>query len=377
MKFLFDNGNQHVGRHGAPNLRLDGVLAVAQEPLDAQVLLDPFEEQFDLPTVFVKGGYLQWRQYKVVGQKHERLARFGVFEPYAPQVLWVMSCGIKTFEQDGLVANNACHSIGSFGVNASRIHVGLCRRHKEASRTMHGVKSSEIQVTSIHDVESTRLDRHEIQHVDFVQFAVADVYKRWNSATQVKQRVQFDGTFGFAKRRPVEQAQAQIDRCGVQRVDRVLQVQADQIGIAVKLARSTNQQSSHVAPNAPIARFVGIGECRSMNAVTQTHGIKFARIGTKGHLDILQALAPSQLSKRHHSKLFRTGHATNTCVAAIAVHYSCKTGPRDEFHQLGKKCLSNIHDLTPRSSLLGKYSKMKDLNSNRHQIKSAARPYPY
>ena len=169
MKFLFDDSNQNVSRHGAPYLRFDGVLAVAQEPFDAQVVLDPFEEQFDLPTVLLKGGYLQRRQYKVVGQKHERLARFGVFEPYAPQVLGVMSCGIKAFEQDGLVANNACRSIGSLGVNASRIHVGLCARHKEATRTMHGVKSSEIQVTSIHDVESTRLDWHEIQHVDFVQ----------------------------------------------------------------------------------------------------------------------------------------------------------------------------------------------------------------
>lgn len=189
--------------------------------------------------------------------------------------------------------------------------------------------------------------------------------------------MKFDGTFGFAKRRPVEQAQAQIDRCGAQRIACILQVQADQIDIAVKLACSTYQQSGHVAPNEPIARFVGIGQRRSMNAVSQTHGIKFARIGTKGHLDISQALAPSQLSKSHHSKLFRTGHATNTCVAAIAVHYSCKIGSRDEFHQLGKKCLSNIHDLTTRSSLLGKYSKMKDLNSNRHQIKSASRPHQY
>ena len=280
-------------------------------------------------------------------------------------------------QQDGLVANNACRSIGSLGVNASRIHVVLCASHKEATRKMHSVKSSEIQATSIHDVESTHPDWYKIQHVDFVQFAVADVNKRWHGAVQVEQGEQFDGTFGFSKRCPVEQAQAQIDRCGVQHVDRVLQVQADQIYIAVKLARSTYQQSGHVSPNAPIARFVGIGQRQSMNAVTQTHGIKFARIYTKGHRDISQAFALSQLSKSHQSRQFRTGHATNTYVAAVAVHYSCKTGPRDEFHQLDKKCLSNIHDLIPRNSLLGKYSKMKDLNSNRHQIKSATRPHQY
>jgi hypothetical protein len=44
---LFDDGDQHVGRHGDPDLRLHRVLAGAEEGLDAQVLLDPFEEQFD------------------------------------------------------------------------------------------------------------------------------------------------------------------------------------------------------------------------------------------------------------------------------------------------------------------------------------------
>lgn len=70
MKFLLDDGNQHVSRHGAPNLRLDGILPVAQELLDSQVLLDPFEEQFDLPTVLVECGDGQRGQDKVVGQEY-------------------------------------------------------------------------------------------------------------------------------------------------------------------------------------------------------------------------------------------------------------------------------------------------------------------
>ena len=50
MKFLPNDSNEHVSGHGAPHLRPHGVLAVGQEMLDPQVLLDPFEEQFDLPA---------------------------------------------------------------------------------------------------------------------------------------------------------------------------------------------------------------------------------------------------------------------------------------------------------------------------------------
>ena len=55
MKLLFDNGNQNMRGYGAPDLRLHGVFAVAEKTLDAQVLLDPFEEQLDLPATLVQG----------------------------------------------------------------------------------------------------------------------------------------------------------------------------------------------------------------------------------------------------------------------------------------------------------------------------------
>jgi len=44
VKLLLDDGDEHVGGHGAPDLRLHCVLAGAQEALDAQVLLDPLEQ---------------------------------------------------------------------------------------------------------------------------------------------------------------------------------------------------------------------------------------------------------------------------------------------------------------------------------------------
>ncbi len=48
MKLLLDDGDQHVGGYGTPDLRLHGVLAGAQESLDAQVLLDPLEQLGDI-----------------------------------------------------------------------------------------------------------------------------------------------------------------------------------------------------------------------------------------------------------------------------------------------------------------------------------------
>ena len=51
MKLLLDDGDQHVCGYGAPNLRLHGVLAGAEESLDAEVLLDPSEQEGDILPV--------------------------------------------------------------------------------------------------------------------------------------------------------------------------------------------------------------------------------------------------------------------------------------------------------------------------------------
>ena len=40
---------QNVGAHGDPDLRFHGVFRRAEKMFDAQSLLDPFEEQLDLP----------------------------------------------------------------------------------------------------------------------------------------------------------------------------------------------------------------------------------------------------------------------------------------------------------------------------------------
>jgi len=54
MQALFENRHQQVNRNRDSDLGAHGVLAGAIERFDAQVLLDPFEEQFDVPATVVK-----------------------------------------------------------------------------------------------------------------------------------------------------------------------------------------------------------------------------------------------------------------------------------------------------------------------------------
>ena len=51
------------------------------------MLLDPFEEQLDLPPAFVQFADGHWWRARQVGQEDQSLVRLGIFEANSPQVM--------------------------------------------------------------------------------------------------------------------------------------------------------------------------------------------------------------------------------------------------------------------------------------------------
>src|ERR1700674_5316844 len=77
---LRENGNQDVDGDGNPDLSLDRIFAMAVKGFDSQVLFDPFEKQFYLPTRLIKVRDGEGRKVKVVSEKHKPAVLFQVIE---------------------------------------------------------------------------------------------------------------------------------------------------------------------------------------------------------------------------------------------------------------------------------------------------------
>ena len=70
--------NDQIGADGHPQVCLHRVFGIAPQRLDDEVLLDPFEEDLDLPSVAVEVRHLQRTDVEVVGNEAKRLAAVGV-----------------------------------------------------------------------------------------------------------------------------------------------------------------------------------------------------------------------------------------------------------------------------------------------------------
>src|SRR5258708_33709960 len=177
MELLFDDGDEHVDRDGDPDLGLHSVLGGAEETLDTEMLLDPFEKQFDLPTALVESANGQRRELKVVGQKHERLRRFGSLETDPAELLRVALTGTDAVEQNRLVAYQACGPIGRCRVEAPHIRVRFGSGDEKCTCLSKRIEPLEIQIGAVHDIERASLGDQKVETVDVVGFPLGDVEK--------------------------------------------------------------------------------------------------------------------------------------------------------------------------------------------------------
>ena len=158
------------------------VLGGAEESFDAQVLLDPFEEQLDPPAVAVEFGDGVRRQGEVVGEELEGGLRVWVAVFDASQGLRVVGGGVLAGEDDGLVADKAGGVIDRMGITAAVADIGLVADDEEGGGQGQGEQALEVEVGAVHDVEGAGLGEQQVEDLDVVEFAVGDMDKRGDAA---------------------------------------------------------------------------------------------------------------------------------------------------------------------------------------------------
>src|SRR4030067_2072100 len=103
---LLDDGYQNVDRDSDPHLCLHGILRGSEERLDPKMLLDPPEEELDLPALLVQQGDTFRGKGKIVGEEYQVFPGFRVDKPDATQFVGVMFRRVDPREEGGLVGTH-------------------------------------------------------------------------------------------------------------------------------------------------------------------------------------------------------------------------------------------------------------------------------
>ena len=339
---LLDDGHQDIDGDGDPDLRLDSVLGGTEERLDAKMLLDPLEEQFDLPAATIQFADGKGGQVETVGEKDETCVVLDIVELDAPQRDRVVLARAYASEHDRVIAAQAGGLVDGMRIPAPVLGVRLGADDEEGLREMQRVQSREVQEAAVHHVETAWLEGDLVQYIDLVQLALGDVDERRDMASQIEQRMQFDCRLGLAKAGPGKQRERQVDRRGVERIGRVRQFHRKAV-VRIEFARHVDEAQREVAIDAPVARLVGIGERASGDVATDAEVVELGRMGAQAGFDIAQTLPERQLREGHGQELIEMGERQRWVFARIPGHAASKRVQRQMIHQLGEHQLACIH----------------------------------
>ncbi|OBQ32072.1 MAG: hypothetical protein AN487_23075, partial [Anabaena sp. CRKS33] len=193
---------------------------------DTEMALDPLEEEFDLPSRLVELGHGESGDLQVVGEEDKMLGRLLVEVAHPAQRIWEVGRCFGKRRRSNLIAENALQAIPRHRVMTGEAKIALGPRDEEGACQNDTSKSSKVHVAAIHHIEGSRFEEQVVEPVNIGLAGSGDVDACRDRASQIELGMHLDPSFGASKIGPWEETQREIDRGGIQSVNRVLQFQS-------------------------------------------------------------------------------------------------------------------------------------------------------
>jgi hypothetical protein len=177
-----------------------------------------------------------------------------------------------------------------------------------------------------------------------MHFAAGNTDECGNVAVQVEERMHLDRAFVLAEPGPWKQRKAQVNGGRVQRIQALVQFDADRIG-DVKRPREVNQNLSEIGEDAPVMRVVSIGQGGARHLPVKAHVIELASERSQACLYVAQAIPVSKLGKAHRQVLIPTREASRSGISAVPSHATTKFAIGQKAQQLREDGSALVHAL--------------------------------
>ena len=346
---FFQASDQEVDTDGDPDLGLHGVFACAMEGLDAQVLLDPLEEELDIPPAFVDGRDHQCGQCEIVGQKDQGRSALGINESNPTELIRVEVFALSSVQANRLIATQPTGTVDRSRFDHIEAHVFLGPGDEEGPLQMDAIQTHEINIGTVHDIDASRFDGDVVKEVDIMHLSVCDADEHWDRAAQLHLRVHLDRRFRLTECCPGKHRKTQINGGGIQCVDDFIQVQFCGV-IVIQTPSLANEDLRQIGVNLPRAVFVGICNVCSCNIATDTHRVK---VGTSPQacFNVTKALPESHLSECHRQKLISSTEAPADSRHRVALQATLEFLAIQQINHLGEDEAALIHGAEIQSQL--------------------------
>ena len=354
MKHFLGNSKQQVIADGNPYLRVDCILACAVERLNVQMLFDPFEETFYLPTFPVKFSNGQVRMYEVVGQEPIDVSCGVVLIHNHAECIRIPLGGFQSRQSDSGIANDSSTFINQMLFYHLILHVILGPGNEKSLLAMKVAELLlKIYIALIHKVVITWFYGYQAHNFRVMYRSFCQINKCGNSSSQIQQGVHLYTSFIMMKSRPWTELQAKFNRAAVEGIDDAIYVKSGGL-ILKQLSRPSNQYLTEVTIYAPVLGFVDMCQSRPLD-IFDSRRVQLGGQSNQRCINAAETILIGELSKTHHHKLVSAFELDGMSIAIVSLYALVELISRYERHYLSEYSLSLIHDFYLLQYNLQKY----------------------
>gem|GEM_PF-822448 len=220
FEVVFNNSDQTVRDDGDMYLYPDCILRFPPKGFDTKMLLDPFEKQFNLPSVAVKKGNFICFEVEVVGVVGEGPSKVRGIKYDAPERNRIVSTVSLASEPDRLVPQDIVSSFKHvFTFRDLIIRMGLFPYDEESPSLLNCVEPGEIKVSPVKYIAGVPFVYEPVHGLGVMHICIADPVEHRYFSGDINLGMDLDAGLRAPELGPSKDRHAQVDGRGINGIE--------------------------------------------------------------------------------------------------------------------------------------------------------------
>jgi len=216
FEVVFNDCDQTVRNDSDMYLYFDCIFRFSPKGFDSEMLHNPFEEQFNLPSAVLKKDYIFCPEVEVVGVIGEGSSKIRGKEYDAPERNRIVSTVSLACESDCLVSKDVVISFKHvFAVRDFIIRTKLLPDDEKSTGLLNAIESGEIKVASIKYIASIPFVDNPVHGLSIMHICMADSVENRYFGDNINLGMNLDARLCTSELCPSKDRHAQVDGSGV------------------------------------------------------------------------------------------------------------------------------------------------------------------
>ena len=220
LMVMFNDTNEAVCDDGNMDLNTDGIFAFAPEGLNLEMLLNPFEEQLDLPSVFVKECNFTCFEIEVVRIVCKRSLQIRSIIDNASEGNRIISFIPSSCESDRLVTKDIILSSKKvLTIFNLIVRMELLPDNEKGTSLFNSKESRQVKVSTVKDIAGKPLIFNPVHRVDIMNLCRRDSIEDRYLSSNINLCMNPDTSLRSSKFCPSEDRETEVDGCRVDSIE--------------------------------------------------------------------------------------------------------------------------------------------------------------